>query len=124
MGWVVELRGLRAGGILLRYSIAMVGRLCYAMVDTETRREGLAMKHTCEQNERAFGRRAPGCGRCSELASGAAPRSGWQARYYRKCSCGNRLEVGEFSSKCRSCQIKGHNCLACNCGPVCTAFEW
>jgi hypothetical protein len=34
----------------------------------------MSTKHSCDPSERAFGRRAPGCRRCAELASGAPAR--------------------------------------------------
>ena len=73
------------------------------------------MKHTCEQSERAFGRRAPGCARCDELKAGAPARVGWQADYYA-----NKAR----QDAALSLAIRNHDCQASRCGIVCTAFQW
>ena len=79
-------------------------------------------KHTC--GGPSFGKKTPGCPRCGELLAGAEPVQWAGMRNRKRCACGNWTEPGEYSSKCRSCQIKAHDCTARNCGSVCTAFDW
>lgn len=79
-------------------------------------------KHTC--GGPAFGRLTAGCPRCDELATGAQARQ-WAGMGRRaRCACGNWTEAGEWSSLCRSCQIRAHDCASSRCGTVCTAFDW
>ncbi len=78
--------------------------------------------HSCEQSERAFGKRVPGCPRCTELAQGAPARTGWQGRYFQQKA---RTEYLKQVFQ-RRVQAKG----LCFCGKpkehavVCTAGEW
>ena len=85
-----------------------------------------AIRHTC--GGPSFGRLTPGCPRCDELASGAAPRS-WGGRTYRKCSgCGRPVESGYFGDRCQRCQSRAHYTsarhLAGGGGPVSPDGEW
>lgn len=59
----------------------------------------------------AFGRYDPYCLRCQELIAGASPRKSWNA--LKKVNETKRLQ-----------EIREHDCKKCNCGPVCTAFDW
>ncbi len=78
--------------------------------------------HSCEQSERAFGKRAPGCPRCLELAQGSPARTGWQGRYFEQKAMAAQVE----DAWKRNIQAKG----LCFCGKprehaaVCTASEW
>jgi hypothetical protein len=72
-------------------------------------------KHTCELEERAFGKRVPGCPRCAELASGAPARDGWQKPYFSK---------KKRDEKARSRAIREHDCKKHGCSVVCVAFDW
>lgn len=65
-------------------------------------------KHTHGPN---FGRRVPGCPRCTELAAGARPIEWSTTRKAR--------EYAEFRRA-----LAAHDCKARGCGPVCTAFDW
>ena len=69
---------------------------------------------------RVFSRYDADCPRCQELASGAAPRSGWQAAYYaRKAHRENqdrRAIAAHFAP--------GGPHDRGECGPICTAFDW
>jgi hypothetical protein len=82
-------------------------------------------RHTC--GGPSFGRLTPGCPRCDELAAGAQARQ-WAGMARReRCStprCGQLTEPGEWTSLCRSCQVRAHDCQAARCGAVCTAFDW
>ena len=82
-------------------------------------------KHTC--GGPVFGTKTPGCPRCDELLAGAAPVQWAGTRRGKRCStpgCGQMTEPGEYTTICRSCQIKRHNCTESRCGTVCTAFDW
>lgn len=69
-----------------------------------------ATKHSDDCNH-SFGRRTPGCPRCSELSAGAAPRS-WGS------------SVRRAADQARITAIRSHVCSVATCGPVCTAFDW
>ena len=79
-------------------------------------------KHTC--GGPSFGRLTAGCPRCDELAAGAPARQWAGMGRRQRCACGNWTEPGEFTTLCRSCQIRRHDCQAARCGAVCTAFDW
>ena len=68
----------------------------------------MTMKHTC--GGPVFGRKTPGCPRCDELLSGAAPAV-WGP---------SRKEQDE--QRCR--EIRAHDCRASGCRAVCTFGEW
>lgn len=76
----------------------------------------LATKHTCDASERAFGRRAPGCPRCAELAAGSPARD-WNGRASVFAS-NRRIEEK------RSRAIRNHDCRQSRCGSVCTFGDW
>lgn len=63
-----------------------------------------------------FGKRVVGCGRCGELAGGAAPRvaPSW-------VEAAKRTKIAEARL---SEAIRLHDCRKSNCGVVCTAFDW
>jgi len=62
----------------------------------------------------AFGRRTPGCPRCDELATGAAPRRGWNHN--------GRLYV--YPPPVAIAAIQAHDCKASGCGVVCTFGDY
>lgn len=69
-------------------------------------------RHTC--GGPSFGRLTPGCPRCDELASGAAPRQwapGKRDEDRRRCA-----EIAAHFASERH--------LGGGCGPVCTFGEW
>lgn len=68
--------------------------------------------HDCKM---AFGRKDPTCPRCIELINGAAPRDGWQKRYYAQKQINDERRIKE---------IKEHDCSKSGCGPVCTFGDW
>lgn len=69
-------------------------------------------KHTHGPN---FGRRVPGCTRCSELAAGAPPIV-WTGR-------GSRHAQQRDAARAEA--IRAHyQGGRCSCCPVCTAFDW
>lgn len=67
-------------------------------------------KHTC--GGPSFGRKTPGCPRCDELLAGVPTRqlSDRRARAQRY----NGASKGDHK----------HDCVASNCGPVCTRGDW
>jgi hypothetical protein len=74
--------------------------------------------HTCEQAERAFGKRVPGCPRCLELSQGAAPRTGWQGRYFEQKAKEEAVRrVYDRRGLCACGKGGGHY-------EVCTAGQW
>lgn len=75
-----------------------------------------AHKHDCQM---AFGRKDPTCPRCQELLAGAPSRdAGWGRYKARKAQ-----EAAHDAM--RLVKIREHYKNGkCNCGPVCTKFEW
>lgn len=67
-----------------------------------------ATKHT---HHVVFGRRVPGCPRCTELAVGMPARKGWGA------------QNPQWAAQ-RSADIRGHDCILSRCAPVCTFGDW
>lgn len=59
----------------------------------------------------AFGRKDASCPRCQELLQGAKPRAGYGDK--------KKAEYARWLK-----ELKAHDCKKCNCGPVCTAFDW
>lgn len=55
------------------------------------------------------------CPRCDELKNGAAPKAGWQTKYFAK----KKQDEENFYKS-----LRAHNCQASNCGPVCTFGDW
>lgn len=70
----------------------------------------LKTKHSNECT-RVFNRYDASCPRCQELMQGSKPRRGWSD--LRKQQDEQRLR-----------DIRAHDCIKSNCGPVCTAFDW
>ncbi len=74
--------------------------------------------HTCEQSERAFGKRVPGCPRCLELSQGSPVRKGWQGRYFEAKKQDEKFRNHlVMLGKCSCGRAQGH-------AVVCTAGEW
>lgn len=69
----------------------------------------MATQHTC--GGPVFGRKTPGCPRCDELTSGAAPVK-W-AGTSRRTEDQRRVEA-----------IRRHDCTTAKCGVVCTFGDW
>lgn len=78
-------------------------------------------KHSCQPEQRAFGRRAEGCPRCDELKNGAPARDGWQKAYFgRKAEERRQSELMDQNVRNGLCVCgarKGH-------AVVCTFGEW
>jgi hypothetical protein len=74
-------------------------------------------KHTCNGGEGPhFGRKTPGCPRCEELLSGAAP----VAQAWR----GQRQRAEEQERAAVAAHFAGERHRSGGCGPVCTYGEW
>lgn len=69
------------------------------------------MQTTKHNHQTVFGRREPGCPRCTEL------KLGMPARQWR----GQRVSTEQTR---RISEIRNHDCKRSGCGPVCTAFDW
>ena len=68
-------------------------------------------RHTCNDGRGpVFGRRTPGCARCTELSVGM-PSVKWDTS--RRDSDAQLVR-----------EIRAHDCKASRCGPVCTFGEW
>lgn len=75
------------------------------------------MKHS-NQCTMAFGKftKTDGqCPRCDELKQGAAPRAGWQKRYFTK----KAEDATRFNQA-----LEAHDCKASGCMIVCTFGDW
>lgn len=59
----------------------------------------------------SFGRKDITCPRCQELLQGSPTRSSWHKNHFN-----NQAK--------RLAEIRAHDCVKSNCGPVCTAFDW
>jgi hypothetical protein len=57
-----------------------------------------------------FGRKVDGCPRCAELLAGA-PVIRWAPSRQQQDAR-------------RVAEVRAHNCVASNCGPVCTFGDW
>lgn len=77
-------------------------------------------KHTCNESQRAFGRKVAGCPRCEELRNGAPARGGWQKSYFSMKKQREEMESRAIKSHFAP---GGPHSLGL-CGPVCTAFDW
>lgn len=84
-----------------------------------TKQTAQGTKHSIDCRA-AFGRKDLSCPRCIELASGAAPRSGWQRDYF---ATKTRNESNERAAIAAHFAPGGPHALG-KCGPVCTAFDW
>ncbi len=74
-------------------------------------------QHTC--GGPVFGRTTPGCPRCDELISGAAPVVWAGTEKFRCMTCG---QVTDRAGVCFSCSLKHH--LATHTCTVCTFGDW
>lgn len=61
-----------------------------------------------------FGRKVDGCPRCTELKLGMPPVK-W-AGYTQRERAAQAAQ--------RTAEIRGHDCKASRCGPVCTFGDW
>jgi hypothetical protein len=68
----------------------------------------------------SFGRKDATCPRCQELLAGAAPRSGWQGKYFAHKRA---MEIQRTAAIHAHFAPNGPHALG-KCGPVCTAFDW
>jgi len=80
----------------------------------------LMTKHSCQPEERAFGRRVKGCPRCLELAQGASPRAGWQKGHYeakarREAQEHAWIERSRKEGLCYGCGAKMDSIVQCGC---------
>lgn len=80
----------------------------------EIRNKDGSLRHSneCKMN---FGRKDHECPRCVEMLNGAAPRDGWQKRYF----CKQKQE-----EEARLNAVRHHDCKKSNCAPVCTFGDW
>lgn len=80
----------------------------------EARKKDGSLTHSA-QCQMTFGRKDENCPRCQELLNGAAPRAGWQKKYFEQKK---RTEEMELAA------IRSHDCKKSNCSVVCTFGDW
>ena len=81
--------------------------------------DGVPTKHR-SNCRRVFNRYDDHCPRCQELVTGSAPRTGWQAAYYRAKARNQATERVAIAAHF----APGGRHQRGQCGPVCTAFNY